>query len=43
MADFMNKLEDIFHSINTKVARYASNREIVDETGSITDPFRLKS
>lgn len=43
MADFMDELEDMFHFLNTKVARYTKNREIVDETRTITDFVRVQS
>ncbi|KAJ6191471.1 hypothetical protein N7519_001492 [Penicillium mononematosum] len=43
MADFMDMLEDMFHSLNTKVACYANNRETVDEARVVADFVRLKS
>jgi hypothetical protein len=42
MADFMNMPEDMFHSLNGKVACYA-NWELVDEARVVTDFVQPKS
>ncbi|KXG50158.1 uncharacterized protein PGRI_061250 [Penicillium griseofulvum] len=43
MADFMEKLEEKFHILNTKVARFTKNREIHAETKTIMDLIRTQS
>ncbi|KAJ5199332.1 hypothetical protein N7491_000112 [Penicillium cf. griseofulvum] len=43
MADFIDKLEEKFRILNTKVARFTKNREIIAETKAISDLVRAQS